>query len=380
MDKKTLTAGGREDAVIRPAGPPQRTPSCGSPLSACGGARENADSRPGPRAREDGERGGCPYARPEEGCPQGGGMARPAGKEPAPAGAFRLADNVREDAGLRASFNALTRATYGFDFEEWHRDGHWSASYIPHVLLDGDRVAANVSVNLMSFTVCGQARRYIQLGTVMTDPAYRRRGLSRRLMETVLARYAPGSDGVFLFANDTVLDFYPKFGFRRVQEYAFEKDLPPAVRPGGEARRLDMGSAAGRQRLLAAYCRGNPHAAVTVRENPGLLFFYAAGPLRDAVWELPELDAVAIAGAGEEGTLCCDEVFCPPEVPLDDVLAALAGALGPGLRRAELGFAPEKPAGWQARELESEDTLFFLGNGEPLFEQKRLRFPALSHA
>ena len=52
----------------------------------------------------------------------------------------------------------------------------------------------------------------------MTRPGHRGRGLARRLMEEVLRDWSGRCDGMFLFANGTVLDFYPRFGFRRAAQ------------------------------------------------------------------------------------------------------------------------------------------------------------------
>ncbi len=56
-----------------------------------------------------------------------------------------------------------------------------------YVLAEGDTVLANASVNVMDFLWCGQSRRYIQIGTVMTEETHRDRGLSRRLITAILA-------------------------------------------------------------------------------------------------------------------------------------------------------------------------------------------------
>ncbi len=45
---------------------------------------------------------------------------------------FGLRKNWRGDTALRASFNALVREVFGFDFENWHRNGFWTDSYIPY--------------------------------------------------------------------------------------------------------------------------------------------------------------------------------------------------------------------------------------------------------
>ncbi|MGE7624770.1 GNAT family N-acetyltransferase [Viridibacillus sp. NPDC096237] len=74
-------------------------------------------------------------------------------------------------------------------------------------------------VSTIDFIVFGKKKRFVQLGTVMTDEHYRNQGLSRVLMETVLDEWKDKCDMFYLFANDSVLDFYPKFGFVPVDEY-----------------------------------------------------------------------------------------------------------------------------------------------------------------
>ena len=58
-------------------------------------------------------------------------------------------------------------------------------------------------------------KNYIQLGTIMTDKNYRNQGLSKYLMNIVLKEFSEKNDEVYLFANDSVLYFYPKFGFQK---------------------------------------------------------------------------------------------------------------------------------------------------------------------
>ena len=128
---------------------------------------------------------------------------------------------VKNDDRLRESFNELTRKTFCFDFVSWYETGHWGEMYLPHVLVDGDKVISNVSVNLMQFDLNGEKKNYIQLGTVMTDPEYRDQGLNRFIMEQILREYEGKVDGIYLFGNDSVLDYYPKFGFRPSKEYEY---------------------------------------------------------------------------------------------------------------------------------------------------------------
>ena len=149
----------------------------------------------------------------------------------------------------------------------------------------GDRVLACIAVNVMDTAWRGKDRRYIQLGTVMTDPACRGQGLSRRLMEAVLADWEDACDGIYLFANETVLEFYPRFGFERAAEYEWTL---PVRQEAGPCRRLDMDSAADRERLRRAYDRGSPYAALPARNNFGLLMFYAGSVYKEAVYYMED--------------------------------------------------------------------------------------------
>lgn len=86
---------------------------------------------------------------------------------------YSYSTSVKNNDIIRKSFNELTRNTFCFDFVNWYQSGHWGELYIPHVLLDGEKVISNVSVNLMQFDMCGQKKNYLQLGTIMTDLRYR---------------------------------------------------------------------------------------------------------------------------------------------------------------------------------------------------------------
>ena len=92
---------------------------------------------------------------------------------------YHLEHNVRDNPSVRAAFFALAQKIFNLNFAPWFSGGYWGARYLPYTLFDGKNAVSNVSVNLMDTIFEGRARRYIQIGTVMTDPAYRKRGLCR---------------------------------------------------------------------------------------------------------------------------------------------------------------------------------------------------------
>lgn len=294
-----------------------------------------------------------------------------------------IVKNIRDDAGLRNSFNRLAEKTFELNFENWYQNGYWKDNYIPYAAVREGQVVANVSVNPMAFSENGVTRHYIQLGTVMTDPAFRGQGLCRLLMEAVEKDWADRAEAIYLFANDTVLDFYPRFGFRRVPESRFfapfsacvplsacapeafesvskspDTTPVPGTVPDKPAVLVPMTDPANRAALERAILSGVPQGSFDMAGNPGLILFYASQFLTENVWYLPACDAWVIAE--EEGdTLLLDAIFAPhPVDPKEAASALLAGPFrgrfrnapddrsrnAPGsLSRLECGFTPFFP-------------------------------------
>lgn len=124
---------------------------------------------------------------------------------------------LRNDKVLVESFYALAEDTFGLQLKAWADAGFWTSSYKCFAFVDDGKVVANVSGSTVTLFIDGKNVKAVQIGTVMTHPSYRGRGLSRQLMHTLLGHYDE-VDLFYLFANSTVLDFYPKFGFeKRVQ-------------------------------------------------------------------------------------------------------------------------------------------------------------------
>lgn len=128
---------------------------------------------------------------------------------------YEIVKHYRDDPALRASFNALAEKTFGLNFEGWYQNGFWQDNYEPYsVVLEG-RVVANVSVNRTDLVIRGERKKVLQLGTVMTDEAHRNQGMIRAIMERIGKDY-PDVDGIYLFANDSVVDFIPSSASARV--------------------------------------------------------------------------------------------------------------------------------------------------------------------
>ncbi|MBP0726439.1 GNAT family N-acetyltransferase [Bacillus sp. RG28] len=153
---------------------------------------------------------------------------------------LKFMKDYRDNTLVRNSFNELAGYIFGgINFENWYKAGYWTDKYNPYSLLDGDKIVANVSVNEIDLVIDGQEKRAIQIGTVMTHPDYRNKGLSREIMNRVLSDYENKHDLMYLFANHSVLDFYPKFDFKPVTEYQYSMKFNLSLRNNASIHKFD---------------------------------------------------------------------------------------------------------------------------------------------
>ncbi|MBU5591285.1 GNAT family N-acetyltransferase [Clostridium sp. MSJ-4] len=284
--------------------------------------------------------------------------------------------NYKDDLALRNSFNSLTEKTYGFNFKQWYEDGYWKDKYIPYSLLDGDKVVSNVSVNIMDFLILGEEKRFVQIGTVMTDEEYRGQGLSRALMEVVLKEWEDKCDLIYLFANDSVLDFYPKFGFEKCNEYKyFVKRI--GEKKSENIRKMSMDSDKDRKFVYDIICNAIPISKVSMKNNASLIMFYCTYFMKESIYYIEDYNAVVICDFNED-VLYVQDVFTTKEVNLDKIINSI---MNEKTKKVILGFTPNNISSYEKTLVNEEDTTLFIkiGKDNP-FKTEDLMFPVLSHA
>lgn len=285
---------------------------------------------------------------------------------------YTLISDYREDARYRESLNRLVKKTYGFDFEAWYRKGYWTDSYRPYSLVHNNEIVSNVSVNPIDFLIGGSLHRTVQLGTVMTEEAYRNKGLSRVLMEYVIKEYENSCECIYLYANDSVLDFYPKFGFKKAEEYICTKQI--TKQPTAYAvRKIDMGNSYDRGLVKRLVKNTIPVSGYSMTGNPGLVMFYLISFMMNDIYYIKELDLAAVASY-EGDNLFLTEVFCEHEFNLEEVVNSLAVKKE---TKVVLGFTPLNTNSYNEELLQEDGNSFFV-RGPGLVD--RGRFPELSHA
>ncbi|TVX89723.1 GNAT family N-acetyltransferase [Paenibacillus agilis] len=288
---------------------------------------------------------------------------------------YEYVTNVKADEQLRSSFFQLAKETFELDFEPWYQKGYWGDRYITYALLADNRIVSNVSVNVIDTTWQGQKYRYIGVGTVMTADAYRQKGLSGWLMNNVLDEWTDNCDAIFLLANDSVVHFYPKFGFERADEYQCTMNIQQST---VAARKLNMTSEQDIQLLLDMYKYSNPFSALPMENNTELLMFCCTEFFQDYIYYVESHNAIVIAEHDGEQLICYDIFSGETGGSMADILSAVAAK---NTTSVVLGFTPNQTEGCTIERLHEEDTtLFVLKSKENVFASNKLMIPTLARA
>src|SRR4051812_28909042 len=166
----------------------------------------------------------------------------------------------------------------------WCDRGGWTENYEVFALVDGDQIVSTVGRTRMQLVIHGETQTGYQLGAVATLERYRRRGFARELLDRVIEGLDEPDQPIILFANRRVIDFYPRFGFRRIPQQRFT--APVSIKPAkARARRCDPASAADRSMLTDLCARAKPIGGpLTARDYyPVLLWHLCCRPLA-AYW------------------------------------------------------------------------------------------------
>ncbi|MBC1725792.1 GNAT family N-acetyltransferase [Listeria seeligeri] len=289
---------------------------------------------------------------------------------------YQLISDYKDNELYRKTFNDLAESTFDINFEEWYKQGFWNDKYVCYSYLDKNKVIANVSINKMDLIYQGNDYRALQIGTVMTHPDYRNQGLAQELINHVISKYEQDYDFFYLFANDTVLDFYPKFGFERVEESSFTVDATSLKKRNYKIKKLSPDDESDFQLISRIVSNRVPLSSILdVKNSEDLLMFYLLIALRDAIYYIEELDAIVLYEQEEEDLYVLD-IISTKKLDIVEVLGFLANKK---IETIHVSFTPEKNKYVDASYIiETEDMLFMRPNlftANPYF-----LFPATSHA
>ncbi len=286
---------------------------------------------------------------------------------------YKYIDNALKDDSTRKRYFQLAKQVFRLEFEKWYQSDYWDNRFIPYIIMHEDIVVSSVAVCINDICWKDQQKRYVQISTVMTLPEYRNQGLSRYLMETVLSEWEDKCEAIYLLSNDSVVNFYPKFGFESFKEFQFSKSI---THSNGIYRKLNVEDPDDWRLIIEKYKIGNPFSALVV-ENTSQFVFHCMYSFSKDIYYLGEYDAVAIVQF-ENDRLFCYDVFTNRSFQLNDMLQSMANA---NTKVAYLGFTPKSEEDYIIEESQEQNTHLFVLNGkENIFKNNRIVFSMLSRA
>ncbi len=280
----------------------------------------------------------------------------------------------RNEEKYRKSLAALARMQFGIDLEGWYQNGFWQGDYIPYSVIENEEVISNVSVNVCNFKMRKQIHHLAQIGTVVTHPDHRNKGLASELMRKAIGDCERSFEGIYLYCEEHNVGFYERFGFVRTNEYRCTKKVNITNPASVERRHVD--SKENMSRMVDIIQRRAQYGERTMVGNTGLFMFYLTGPFADNVYYVPSSEAYVVASV-EDDTLTLYAVFADEKISLGDIITSF----GSGIRRVNMGFMPENNTGFELKKEESEDSILmtrgaFFKNAS----NERFMFPEISRA
>lgn len=288
---------------------------------------------------------------------------------------YSLIEDCGKSEKLKNSyFEFIAQIFPSISFNKWNDLGYWTHKYIPHAFMIQDKIISNVSVAKMELVINGQIKKCIQIGAVGTLPEYRNNGLSRDLMKYILTKYENETDIFYLFANETVLDFYPKFNFIAQKEYSFKwNGLLPQTKV--ESRKLNINESEDLKIINNIVSQRIPVSNILGIKNAGdINMWHLINLYNNDLYYLPNENAIIIARYKDGKVQIID---CISKIDLDifEVVSKLF-ELNEKIE-IEFKFTPDKFISREKLLIEEADShLFTLGDYE--LSNEKVMYPVTS--
>lgn len=258
-------------------------------------------------------------------------------------------------------------------FQRWYEYGGWDERYVAYAIADGDRIVANVSVTRMEIVLKGERIRGWQLGAVGTDPERRKRGYQREIMPRVL-EHIPAGELVYLFANHQVIDFYPRFGFRRVRDCMFEIETRKLTPAGTPLRTLELESESDRALLQRVAAKALPVSTDFAAERyEQLVLWWWCNFYKNGLRYVPEADAIVVVEQGDD-VLRVHDVLASGDLDLHALLPRLITA---PIQKLEFSFTPKRFWDETVSRPDYTDSPLFV-RGPQQFPEAPFKYPMLA--
>lgn len=238
------------------------------------------------------------------------------------------------------------------------------------VIDDEGQILSILNASQMQVCINGNLNRALQIGTVATLPDQGGKGYAGMLQTFVQNKLAKEFDFIFLFANSSVLDFYPKYGFRARQQVVHKYYIQQSGHPEYQPLKLDIDGLNLLKDLLDR--RDGISNKMGVLDSQWLTEFYCRTFFKDNLWVNVARDTIVVATV--DGSVLKLQDIIANKLPYDFFI----NLSWYGISEIHLGFTPDKFNGdFDIEALPDDEQIFVCGDfPEDLSEFK---FPALAY-
>ena len=192
------------------------------------------------------------------------------------------------DKEYQKNLNNLLKPIF-LDFKFWYDLDLWDNNYESYSIMLNDEIVSNICLYKTNILFNGIQFEALSIGAVATKKEYRGNGYARCIMEHIINKYP--DTPMYLYANETVLDFYPKFGFKRIFEklpivkYKINNEIAP--------RKIKFDNP---KVWNYVYNKSNFSQKLDCLNTASINMFHIYwGYLKDCIYEIPELNTMVIA-------------------------------------------------------------------------------------
>jgi len=251
---------------------------------------------------------------------------------------YTIISNYMDDEKYRLSFNKLSMDIFASNPEKWYEKNLYYNKCILYSYIYDDKVVANISVNIMDLIVDGYKKTALQLSGIMTHPDHRKKGLSASLINYIIEKYENEYDIIYLFAEDSVLNFYTKFGFKQIIEDSYELDTNLIHRTETKIKNLKTDDENDCKIILKIIKKRQPVSKkLGVYDDLWPLHIFCMYVYTDDMYYLEDEDTIVIANR-EDGCLHIYDVVSLTPIDIDSIIEKIVSIDD---EKIEFHFIPE---------------------------------------
>lgn len=280
---------------------------------------------------------------------------------------MKITVNNDNDRDYEALFDDLIQEVFGFSFEPWLEHKLWDERYESYSIISDNKMLSNLCIFKTDMIVQGQEVKANQFGAVCTRKSEQGKGLSRLLMEHVLNIYK--DTPAFLFSNESVIDFYPRFGFKQIQTYRPIIETTIYNDPG-TAKKLTATDPIVKNII---YNRTGNSKTFDCLNTASIQMFHMLMGYPGDIYSLPTLETIIIAQQNDTELFIADIISIKP-ITFEKIKTELPFR---GIEEVEFGFNPDWLEVTPTWEPVDKNEVMFFTKGD-LNPPKNFRFPTTS--